>query len=319
MRGTQFAELSVFVAVAEQTSFTKAAKRLGLSNATLSQSVRELEERLGVRLLNRTTRSVALTDAGERLLKQLRPLLDEFDAAIETVNAFRDKPAGHLRLTAPPPVARFVLTPILPRFLKQYPEITVEISVETGFPDIVAGRFDAGFRRSNLVARDMIAVRVTDDLRAVVVASPDYLARHGRPQTPSDLQAHNCLRFRQQDGVFIPWEFVIEGKNVEFDVAGSVVSNDPDMVFSVVLEGVGIVYTLEGLEGYVAPMIADGRLVSLLEGFTPPSQIGFSMFYPSRRQNPAALQVLIEFLRTSLRARTRASKEKAEQENSKAS
>jgi DNA-binding transcriptional LysR family regulator len=160
MRGTRFAELNAFVAVAEQASFTKAARRLGLSTATLSQTVRALEDHLGVRLLNRTTRSVAPTDAGERLLAQLRPLLDGFEAAIESVNAFRETPTGCLRLTMPPPVARFVLAPVLARFLKHYPEIVLETTVESGLTDIVADRFDAGFRRGNLVARDMIAVRV---------------------------------------------------------------------------------------------------------------------------------------------------------------
>src|SRR6516165_10668347 len=184
MRETQFADLNVFVAVADQASFTKAARLLGLSTATLSQTIRALEGRLGVRLLNRTTRSVALTDAGERLLTQLRPLLDGFDAAIESVNAFRDKPAGHLRLTMPPPVARFVLGPILARFLRLYPEIVIETTVESGLTDIVASRYDAGFRRGNLVARDMIAVRVTNDMHYHVVASPEYLARRGRPRTP---------------------------------------------------------------------------------------------------------------------------------------
>src|ERR1700719_2090784 len=164
MRGNHFAELSAFVAVAEQASFTNAARLLGLSTATLSQTVRALETRLGVRLLNRTTRSVAPTDAGERLLEQLRPLLDGFDAAIESVNAFRDKPTGHLRLSMPPPVAKFVLAPVLARFLDQYPEINVEMSVESGLTDIVAERFDAGFRRGDLVARDMIAVRATNDI-----------------------------------------------------------------------------------------------------------------------------------------------------------
>src|SRR6185312_10371846 len=178
MRGTQFAELSAFAAVADQGSFTKAGRLLGLSTATISQTLRALEHRLGVRLLNRTTRSVALTDAGERLLTQLRPLLDGFEAAIESVNAFREKPAGHLRLTMPPPVARFVLAPVLARFLKRYPEIVLETTVESGMPDIVADRFDAGFRRGNLVARDMIAVCVTSDLHYRVVASPDYVARY---------------------------------------------------------------------------------------------------------------------------------------------
>src|ERR1700729_1910716 len=193
MRGTHFAELSAFVAVAEQASFTKAARRLGLSTATLSQTVRALEDHLGVRLLNRTTRSVAPTDAGERLLAQLRPLLDGFDAAIESVNAFREKPAGHLRLSMPPPVARFVLAPILARFLQLYPEIVIETTVESGLKDIVAGDQPAGFRRGNLVTLDMIAVRATNDMHYHVVASPQYLAQLDRPRTPSDLSAHNLI------------------------------------------------------------------------------------------------------------------------------
>ena len=196
MRGTLFAELSAFVAVAEQASFTNAARQLGLSTATLSQTVRALETRLGVRLLNRTTRSVAPTDAGERLLSQLRPLLDGFDATIESVNAFREKPAGHLRLTMPPPVARFVLAPVLARFSHLYPEIVIEATIESGFTDIVAGRYDAGFRRGNVVARDLNARRVTNDMHYLVVASPNYLARHGRPEVPADLYAHNCIRYR---------------------------------------------------------------------------------------------------------------------------
>ncbi len=195
---------SAFVAVADQASFTKAARLLGLSTATLSQTVRALEDQLGVRLLNRTTRSVAPTDSGERLLTQLRPLLDGFDAAIESVDAFRDKPAGDLRLVMPPPVAKFVLAPVMARFLERFPEIVIETTVESGFTDIVAGRYDAGFRRGNLVARDMIAMRVTNDMHYNVVASPGYLARRGRPQTPADLDAHNCIRHRLPGGGFIP-------------------------------------------------------------------------------------------------------------------
>jgi DNA-binding transcriptional LysR family regulator len=298
MRGTQFTELSTFVAVAEEASFTKAAKRLRLSTPALSQSVKALEERMGVRLLNRTTRSVALTEAGERLLTQLRPLLERFDSAVESVNTFRDRPAGHLRMTMPPPVAK-VLAPILARFLEQYPEIAVEISVATSLTDIVAGRFDAGFRRGELVAHDMIAVRVTDDMRHVVVASPDYLARHGEPQSLADLHAHDCVRLRLPDGGFIPWEFVVHGKTVEFEVEGRVIVNDPELLVSAALEGIGVIYIFEE---YVAPMIADGRLVSLLENSARPSANGFFLYYPSRRQNPAALNALIDFLRTNLRA-----------------
>ncbi len=303
MRRSQFAELSAFVAVAEQASFTKAAELLGLSTATLSQTVRTLEEQLGVRLLNRTTRSVAPTDAGERLLTQLRPLLDGFDAAVESVNSFREKPAGHLRLTMPPPVARFVLAPVLARFLKQYPDIVIETTVESSLTDIVAGRYDAGIRRGNLVARDMIAVRVTNDMHYLVVASPEYLALHGRPRTPADLQAHNCIRYRLPGGGFIPWVFVVDGKTVEFDINGSVVViNDPELVISAALEGIGIAYLYEE---YVASLVADGRLVSLLDKSALPITDGFFLFYPSCRQNPAALRALIEFLRLDARKSAR--------------
>lgn len=303
MRRAQFADLNAFVAVAEYASFTKAAERLGLSTAALSQAVRGLEEQLGVRLLNRTTRSVAPTDAGERLLQQLRPLLDGFDAAIESVNAFRERPAGHLRLTMPPPVAKFVLAPVLARFLEQYPDIVIETTVESALTDIVAGRYDAGIRRGNLVARDMIAMRVTNDMHYLLVASPDYLARRGRPQTPDDLQAHNCIRYRLPGGGFIPWVFVVDGKTVEFDISGSVVViNDPELVISAALEGIGIAYLYEE---YVASLVADGRLVSLLDKSALPITDGFFLFYPSRRQNPAALRALIDFLRSDMRTRVR--------------
>jgi len=296
MRGTYFTGLSAFVAVAERASFTNAARHLGLSTATLSQTVRALETRLGVRLLTRTTRSVAPTVAGERLLIQLRPLLDGFDAAIESINAFRDKPTGHLRLTMPPPVARFVLRSVLARFLEQYPEIVIEATVESGLTDIVADRYDAGFRRGNLVARDMIAVRVTDDLHYRVVASPDYVARHGRPQMPADLHAHNCIRYRLPGGEFIPWLFVANGKLIEFDVSGSlVIINDPELVLNAALQGIGVAYLYEE---YVARMIADGRLLSLLDKSVLPVTEGFFLFYPSRRQNSAALRAFIEFLRS---------------------
>jgi DNA-binding transcriptional LysR family regulator len=191
--------------------------------------------------LNRTTRSVAPTDAGERLLTQLRPPLDGFDGVIESVNAFREKPVGHLRLVMPPPVAKFVLAPVLARFLERYPEIVIETTVESGLTDIVAGRYDAGFRRGNLVARDMIAMRVTNDMHYHVVASPEYLRRRDRPQTPADLHAHNCIRYRLPGGGFIPWVFAVHGKIVEFDVKGSVVViNDPELVISAALEGVGV-------------------------------------------------------------------------------
>src|ERR1700677_3740569 len=303
MRGNHFAEFSAFAGGAEHSSYTKAARALGLSTATLSQTVRALEDRLGVRLLNRTTRSVALTDAGERLLTQLRPLLEGFDAAIESVNAFREKPAGHLRLTMPPPVARFVLAPILARFLRLYPEIVIETTIESGLTDVVASRYDAGFRRGNLVARDMIAVRVTNHMHYHVVTSPDYFRSRGRPRTPADLSAHNCIRSRLPGGGFIPWIFVVDGKTVEFDVKGSLVAiNDPELVIRAALEGIGVAYLYEE---YVASLIADGRLVSLLDQSALPITEGFFLFFPSRRQNPAALRALIEYLRSELRTTAR--------------
>jgi DNA-binding transcriptional LysR family regulator len=296
MRGTQFAELSVFVAVAEQASFTKAAKRLGRSTATLSQTVRALEEQLGVRLLNRTTRSVALTEAGERLMEQLRPLFAAFDDAVESVNAFREKPAGHLRLLVPPLAAKCVVAPVLADFLSEYPEISVEISVELT-TDIVTGNFDAGFWFGDRVVRDMIAVRVTDDVHHVAVAAPDYLTRHGKPTVPSDLYAHNCIRFRYPSGEFLPWAFRVGEKIVEFEVEGSIIVSDPELALSAALEGIGINYTFDK---FVAPMIASGQLVQVLEESAPPPTTGIFLFYPNRAKNPAALDALIEFLRANL-------------------
>jgi DNA-binding transcriptional LysR family regulator len=192
-----------------------------------------------------------------------------------------------------------VLAPVLARFLQQYPEIVIETTVESGLTDIVAGRYDAGLRRGNLVARDMIATRVTNDMHYLVVASPDYLARRGRPQTPADLYTHNCIRYRLPGGGFIPWVFVVDGKTIEFDVEGSVVVvNDPELVISAALEGIGVAYLYEE---YVASLVADGRLVSPLDTSALPVTDGFFLFYPSRRQNPAALRAFIEFLRTELR------------------
>ena len=196
MKKASIAEMSAFVAIAERASFAKAAKQLGVSRSSLSESLRSLEERLGVRLVNRTTRSVAVTQAGERLLVQLRPLLDNFDAVLESVNAFRDSPAGHLRITVPRPAARTVIEPVLSRFLQAYPAVTLEVVIDAALTDIVRDRFDAGIRPGHRVEQDMIAVRVGEDARPTVVASPDYLRRHGTPQEPSDLRAHNCSRMR---------------------------------------------------------------------------------------------------------------------------
>jgi DNA-binding transcriptional LysR family regulator len=207
MRGPELTEMNAFVTVAERRSFAKAAVQLGISRSRLSETIRELEGRLGVRLLNRTTRSVAPTAAGERLLAQIRPLLDDFNVAVESINAFRDKPAGLLRLTVLPPAASFMLAPLLSRFLAHYPAIDLEISVDAALTDIVAGRFDAGMRAGDRIERDMIAVRIGEEICGVVVATPGYLARHPRPTTPKDLGAHDCIRFRFPSGVIVPWRY----------------------------------------------------------------------------------------------------------------
>src|SRR5260370_39992928 len=290
--------MNVFVTVAQRCSFGKAAVQLGISRSRLSETIGGLEDSLGVRLLNRTRRSVAPTAAGERLLARLRPLLDDFDTVLESINAFRDKPAGLLRLTVPPPAASLLLAPLLSRFLAQYPAIDLEISVDAALTDIVAGRFDAGMRAGDHVERDMIAVCIGEEIRSVVVAAPDYLARHPRPTTPRDLGAHNCIRFRFPSGVLIPWQFEKKGEQFEVAVEGRLTVNDPELAVRAAVDGVGVLYTALF---YAAPEIEAGRLVPLLEDWRPRSA-GIFLYYPSRRQIPLPLQAFRECLRENFRA-----------------
>jgi len=299
MRRPKLADMNAFIEVAERRSFAKASAQLGVSRSRLSETVRGFEERLGVRLLNRTTRSVAPTEAGERLLARLRPLLDDFDAALDSINLFRDKPAGLLRLTVPPPAASLILAPLVARFLAQYPAISLEISADAALTDIVASRFDAGIRPGERVERDMIAVRLGGEVRTVVVAAPDYLRRHPQPTTPRDLETHNCIRLRFPSGVIAPWQFEKKGKRVEVAVEGRLTVNDPELAIRAAVDGVGVLYTALG---YAAPEIKAGRLVPLLEDWRTHSAAIF-LYYPSRRQVPVPLQAFIEFLRRNLRAR----------------
>lgn len=298
MRGAEFAELTAFVAIADRGSFVKAAAVLGISTSTLSQTIRALEERLGVRLLNRTTRSLALTEAGERLLSQLRPALDGLDAALEAINAFRDKPAGMLRLNVSSLATGMVIAPVIGKFRAEYPAITFDITVDDSLIDIVGGRFDAGIRPGRRFARDMISVRISPESRLVAIASPAYLADHPRPRTPKDLHAHNCIRFRQPNGALLRWGFERGGEEVEVSVEGSLITNDVDLMVRAALDGVGIAYVLED---YVAPQIAEGRLVTILEDWAPPFP-GFHIYYPSR-QMPASLKAFIEFMRMVTRSK----------------
>ena len=302
MRGPDLAEMHhLRYRCGERCSFATAAVQLGVSRSRLSETIRELEGRLGVRLLNRTTRSVAPTVAGERLLAQIRPLLDDFNVAFESINAFRDKPAGLLRLTVLPPAASFMLAPLLSRFLRQYPAINLEISVDAALTDIVAGRVDAGMRAGDRVERDMIAVRIGEEISSVVVAAPAIgLARHTRRRDDKrDLAAHNCIRFRYPSGVIVPWQFEKEGRQVEVAVKGRLTVNDPELAIRAALDGVGVFYTALG---YAAPGIKAGRLVPLLEDWRTSSAAIF-LYYPSRRPVPMPLQAFIEFLRDNLQTR----------------
>jgi DNA-binding transcriptional LysR family regulator len=295
-----FSETNAFVAVLEQKSFTRAAKQLGLSPARVSELMRSLEERLGVRLVERTTRSVAATAAGERLLARLRPVLDDYQAALDSLNDFRAKPAGTLRLTVPPPAAEFLLAPIITRFLKTYPEIKLDISVDAALTDIVAERYDAGIRPGERIARDMIALRIGEPMQVVVVASPIYLAERGTPKTPQDLERHNCIRIRFPSGVYPPWRFGSKARSLEVQVDGSLVINDTTLAVRAVSDGLGL---MQFPLVYFTPMLADGRVVTVLDDWAPPPFERFYLYYPSRRQIRPALKVFIDFLRSPQRAR----------------
>lgn len=294
MARVQLAELTAFVAVAEQLSFTKAAIQVGIALPTMSQTIRSLEERLGVRLFNRTTRSVALTEAGDRLLAEIQPIVEGIDHALESVNLFRDKPIGTLRLAVSRPSATAVLAPLIQPFLAEYPGIHLEVSVDDTHGDIVSGRFDAGIRVGRRIERDMTILRLYDDFRMLAVAAPSYLTRHPAPSVPKDLHTHNCIRFRfPWDGSIQPWVFVNGRQHAEIAVEGSFTVNDFDLLLSTALDGVGISYLAEPL---AAPYLAQGRLVALLEGwsFTLP---GIFLYHPDRRQTPMPLLVFLKFVK----------------------
>ena len=289
-----FAEANAFVTVLEQKSFSKAATRLNLSPPRVSEMVRLLEERLGVRLVERTTRSVAPTAAGERLLARLRPVLDDYRAALDLVNDFREKPAGMVRLTVAPPVAYMGLIPTISRFLLEYPEITVEISSDTTLTDIVAGRFDAGIRTAERLERDMVAVRIGDEAPIVVVAAPSYIARRGKPQTPHDLAQHDCIRIRFASGALISWRLRVGRRVVEVPIDGRLIVNDDRLALQALLEGMGL---MQMPRNWIEQDLTAKRLVTVLDDFQPPPISGFFLYYPSRRQIRPALKVLIDFLR----------------------
>ncbi len=296
MRTGDLGELAAFVAIAEEGGFRRAAARLNLTPSTLSHSLRSLEQKLGVRLVNRTTRSVSLTEAGQALLSQIGPAFASIETAVETINDFRDHPAGMLRLSVPRTVIARLLIPKFRAFADRYPDVTLEIAAENGFVDIVKQGFDAGIRLGESLDRDMIAVQVTPDLRTVVVASPDYLSKFPPPESPRDLHRHRCIGARQTgSGVLYRWEFEKAGRVLSVAVNGPLVLDDPELMVGAALEGVGLAYATEQ---YIDDHLATGRLVRLLEDWCPPYP-GFFLYYPSRRQTPAALRALIDMLRIS--------------------
>lgn len=299
MSGPSFAEISAFVTVLEQTSFANAAKQLGLSPPRVSELVRSLEERVGVRLVERTTRSVAPTEAGEQLMAQLRHVLDDYRTALESLGEFRKKPAGVLRLTAPAFAIDFVLAPMIAPFLALYPDIRLDIATESSFTDIVARRFDAGIRPGDWLDRDMIAVRVSSDIDFVVVAAPSYLARRGTPAHPHDLNDHDVIRFRTTGGEVFPLRFQENGKKIETQVEGRLTVSGSLLPIRAAVDGVGL---LQAPLHFVAADIAAGRLVSVLDDWVPVPVEGLHIFYPSRRQMRPALKVFVDFMRNGYRA-----------------
>jgi len=287
-------DILAFVAVARERSFTRAAARLGVSQSALSHTIRALEERLGLRLLTRTTRSVAPTEAGERLLRAAGPRLDEIEAEMTALSELRDKPSGTIRITAHDHAVRSVLWPALEKLLPDYPDIKVEIVIDYGLTDIVAERYDAGVRSGEMVAKDMIATRIGPDMRSAVVAAASYFAKRPKPKTPQDLTAHTCINLRlPTHGGLYAWEFEKGGREIRVRVEGQLVFNGTAPMLDAALAGFGLAYLPED---NVQAHLADGRLIRVLADWCPPYP-GYHLYYPSRRQPTPAFALLVSALR----------------------
>jgi DNA-binding transcriptional LysR family regulator len=289
-------ELSVmaaFLAVAEERSFTRAAKRLNVSPSALSHAMRRLEAQLGVRLLSRTTRSVAPTGAGDDLLRSLRPALRQIREALDHISGLRDRPAGRVRLLVPRLGAMKVLAPKLGQFARAYPDVILDVSTESHHVDLVAGGFDAGIRLGEFIEKDMVAVRVSADHVPAIVGAPSYFASHPRPRVPQELTRHRCINFRHGSGEVYRWEFDKGDQSVVVAVEGPLVVDDADLVLRAAIDGVGLAFLSEDR---VAAHVSSGELIRVLEDWCPPFP-GFFLYHPSRRQQPAALTALINTLR----------------------
>lgn len=285
--------LSLFMAVARHRSFRRAADQLGCTPSAISHGLRSLEERLGVRLVNRTTRSVALTEAGQRLYGRIEPAFRDIADALDDLNSYRDQPMGSLRLNAAHLATELVLLPYVTRFLERHPAVTIEVVSDNALVDMVSEGFDAGVRFGETVAQDMITVPIGPRQRSAVVAAPEFFARHGNPLAPEDLRDLPCLRLRFDSGRFYDWEF--ERGGIEFNVAvkGPLVLSDQGHLLHAALAGVGVAYLFET---QVETLIAEGRLVRVLEEWCP-YYPGFHLYYPSRRQMPSTLRSFIDFVR----------------------
>src|SRR6266581_2951663 len=286
-------QLVAFVAVARERSFTNAAAKLGVSQSTLSHTIRDLEERLGVRLLTRTTRSVSTTGAGERLLHNVGPRFDEIEAELAAITELRTKPAGRIRITATEYAADAILLPKLAKLLREYADIKIEIIIDYGLTDIAAQQFDAGVRSGEQVAKDMIAVRIGPDMRMAVVGAPSYFKGRPEPKKPHDLIKHNCITLRLPSGGLYAWEFEKGGRQLRVRVEGQLTYNTTAQMLNAALAGMGLAYVPEG---WVQPYLAKARLKRVLEDWCLPYS-GYHLFYPSRRQASAAFALLVDALR----------------------
>jgi DNA-binding transcriptional LysR family regulator len=294
MSDVDLADLEAFAAVARARSFRSVARLRGVSASSLSEALRRLEARLGVRLLNRTTRSVTPTEAGQRLLERLSPALSEVAAALDAVNGFRDSPTGTLRLNVPTAVARLVLPPIIGPFLAAHPGIALEVTTEDSFVDVLAAGFDAGVRYDERLEKDMIAVPIGPRMQRFLVAgAPAYLAAHGRPSHPTDLLNHACIRHRFASGVMHPWEFERDGEIVKITPTARVIANSIDLEISAAIQGLGLIATFEG---FVAQELKSGALEPVLDDWLQPFSGPF-LYYPSRRHMPAPLRAFVDFIK----------------------
>ena len=285
--------MSAFLAVADERSFTKAAKRLGVTQSALSHAIRGLEEQVGVRLLARTTRSVAPTEAGEQLLAELRPALTGIRGALERIGGLRDTPRGRLRLLVPRLAAMTVLGPKLAQFARNYPDVVLDVSTDEARLDLVAGGFDAGVQYGEFIEQDMVAVRVSPDHRPAIVGAPAYFADHPKPQSPHDLLQHRCVNYRHGSGEIYRWELDKGEQSLVVAVNGPLITNDVGLLTRAAIDGVGLAFMSEE---QAAPHLATGALIRVLEEWCPPFP-GFFLYYPSRRQQPAALSALVDTLR----------------------